>query len=160
MGEFGPGEFADLENVVEKFDELIDAAANFCDLGGLRYRIEMRPHVMGTTARWRDDIVELFEIRDEKGFGRRRVVLAAAVRHRLSAAGLIEWVRHINAEPFENLQRRNTDFGKKGVDVTRNEQSHPHSATSLSAFSAVTGRGKRAEDLLGSICPRRIELRA
>src|SRR5208282_5527684 len=95
--------------------------------------------MMRATTRWRDNVVEFLEVLDEEGFRRRCVILAAAVRHRLSTAGLIERIRYVGAKPFEHLQRGNADLGKKAVDVTRDEQSHSHDAPSLPAVPAGAG---------------------
>ena len=55
-----------------------------------------------------------------------RIVLAAAVGHRLAAAGLVERIDDLDAEALEQLQRGNADLREEGVDVAGNEQSYPH----------------------------------
>ena len=69
------------------------------------------------TARRRDHVVELLEAAKELALHRRRVRVAARVRHRLPAAGLVERIAHLDAEPLEQLERRHPDLGHERVDV-------------------------------------------
>jgi len=55
-------------------------------------RVEMEPDMMDTASRRPHDGVEAPEALHEKGFGRSRILLAAAVRHRLATTGLLERV--------------------------------------------------------------------
>jgi hypothetical protein len=73
-----------------------------------------------------DDIVESGKVLDEKPFGRRRFFVTAAVGHWLATAGLIERIGNFDAEPLEQLEGRDANFGKEGVHIARNEQCDPH----------------------------------
>jgi hypothetical protein len=66
------------------------------------------------------------EAPDEEGFGGGGIVLAAAVGHRLPAAGLIERVLDRAAEPLDELQGRDAHLREEGVDVTGNEEPELH----------------------------------
>jgi hypothetical protein len=65
-----------------------------------------------------NDGIEILEAIDEVSFCAGGIFLTIAVGHRLSAAGLIKRILDRAAELFSQLQRRNADFGKKGVNVT------------------------------------------
>ena len=121
MRKLRPRELVDLDHVMQKLDEFVGAAADSLDLRRLRDRVEMRAHVVGATPRRRNDGVELGKIGDEQGLGAGRILLTTGVRHRLTAARLVERIDRIDAEPFQELQRRDADIGKKGIDVARNE---------------------------------------
>jgi hypothetical protein len=124
--ERGPGKLRDFQIVVQKLDEVTGPSPNLLGLGRLFDRIEMEPDVVDTATRRPDDRIELFEALDEKGLGSSGIVLATTVSHRLPAAGLIERVFDRAAEPFKQLNRRDADFRKKGVDIARNKESDLH----------------------------------
>jgi hypothetical protein len=59
----------------------------------------------------------------------RASLVAAAVGHRLAAAGLVERVVDLAAEALEQLERGDADLREEGVDVAGNEQGHFHART-------------------------------
>ena len=65
-------------------------------------------------------------MRDEVALRRRGFGLAAGVRHRLAAAGLVERIVDLAAEPLEQLQRGDADLGEEGIDVAGDEQGDAH----------------------------------
>src|SRR6516165_11414013 len=81
---------------------------------------------MDATAGRPDDRFETLEALNEESLGGSGIVLAAAVGHRLPAAGLIERVLDRAAESLEELQGRDAHFRKEGVDVTGNEEPELH----------------------------------
>jgi hypothetical protein len=111
---------------VEKFHQLMRIAADLLHRDGLRNSIQMFAYVMRAASGWSDDMVELAEVLHEQRFRPGRILLAAAVGHHLPAAGLVERIDDLDAEPFQQLQRGNADRREEGVDVTGNEQSHFH----------------------------------
>jgi hypothetical protein len=122
----GPGKRLDLLNVVQELDELVTARANLLHLGGLLDRIEIVAHVMDAAAGWRDDVIEAREIAHEQGLGIGAVGIEPAVGHRLSATGLVAWVHDLVAETLEQLEGRNADLRKEGIDVAGNEEPDAH----------------------------------
>src|ERR1700739_1458878 len=99
--EGGPGELVHLENVVQKFDQLERALADFVHLRRLANRSQVLAYVMHAASGWRDDVLEPGKVLHEQGFGGRSVALAAAVAHRLPAARLVKRVDHVQAEALE-----------------------------------------------------------
>ena len=52
--------------------------------------------------------------------------MAAGIGHGLAAAGLVEGIVDLAAEPLEQFQRRDPDLGKERVDVTGDEEGDAH----------------------------------
>src|SRR5471030_2289994 len=126
MREFGPREFAHLEDIVEKFDELVGARSHLAHGRGLLDGGQMRTHVMNAARRWTDNVVVISEISGEYPLCAGRFLLRAAIRHRLAAAGLLLRIIHFYAQTFEQFEGRDTDFGIERIDKTGNEQSDFH----------------------------------
>ena len=63
----------------------------------------MLSHVVGAAAGRGDDVVEVLEVLDEQRLRPGRVLLAPAVRHHLAAAGLVERIDDLEAQPFQQL---------------------------------------------------------
>ena len=114
---------------MQELDELVGAGANFLHLGGLFDRIEIVTHVVHTAAGRRDDIIEAGKIPHEQRFRRGAVGVEPAVRHRLSATGLVAGIDDLVTEPLQQLQCRDADFRKEGIDVARDEQPDAHFVT-------------------------------
>ncbi len=127
-----PGEGVDLEHVMQELNQLIGIASHLVRFRCLRNRVQMFAHVVGAAPRWGDDVIEILEIGHEQRLRLGRVLLAAAVRHHLAAAGLIERIDDVEPEPFQQLQRGDADRRKEGIDITGNEQSHSHDRRSSS----------------------------
>src|SRR5471032_1467755 len=104
MREFGPREFAHLEDIVEKFDEFVGARSHLAHGRGLLDGGQMLAHVVDTTSRWADDVVVIGEISGEYPLGAGRFLLRAAVRHRLAAASLFLRIIHFYAQAFEQFE--------------------------------------------------------
>src|SRR5262249_26359592 len=121
-----PGESLDLQVVVQELDEFPGAGSHLAGLGRLIDRVEVEADVVDAAPGRPDNRVEFLEAVDEVGFGGGGVFLAAAVGHRLSAAGLLERVLDRTAEPFEKLEGRDAYFREEGVDVTGDEESDLH----------------------------------
>jgi hypothetical protein len=93
---------------------------------GLLDGIEIIAHVVNATPRGGDDIVEAGEIAHEQRFGGGAFGVEAAIGHRLAATGLIARVDYFMAEALEQLERRDADLGKEGIDVAGNKQTDTH----------------------------------
>ena len=141
MRELGPRKRIRLLDIVQELDHLEGAGANLLDLQRLFDRIQIGAHVMDATAGRPDDRGEVLEALDEEGLGGGGVFLAAAVGHRLPAAGLLQWVLHRAAEPFEELQGGNAYFGEEGVDVAGDEEPDLHGH--VPPMGRSTGEGCR-----------------
>jgi hypothetical protein len=89
-------------------------------------RVEVETDVGDAAGGRTDDRVEILEAPDEEGFGDGGIVLAAAVGHRLPAAGLIERILDRAAEPLGQDQGRDAHFREGGVDVIRDEEPDLH----------------------------------
>src|SRR5215470_9641862 len=63
--ELGPRERLDIEHVVQELDELEGPLAHSGYLSGLLDGGQVLPHVMRTTPRWPDDVVETAEVLHE-----------------------------------------------------------------------------------------------
>ena len=98
-------------------------APNLLHLGGLLDRIEIVTHVMNAAPGRPDDVIEAGEIAHEQSLGFGAVSVEAAVRHRLSATGLVAWVDDLVAEALQQLEGRDADLRKEGVDVAGDEES-------------------------------------
>ena len=107
---------------MQELDQLPSPGPDLPGLRRLLNRVEVEPDVMDAAPGRPDDRVEVLEALDEEGLGGGGIVLAAAVGHRLPAAGLIERVLNRAAEPLEELERGDAHFREKGVDVTGDEE--------------------------------------
>src|SRR5215469_12958277 len=77
------------------------------------------------TTRWPHYDFEIFEALDKVRFGGSRIFLKTAVRHRLSAARLLQRILGRAPQLFQKLQRRDANLRKERVDITRDEQPDP-----------------------------------
>ena len=68
-----------------------------------------------------DDVIEPCEVSDKQRFRACGVGFEAGVAHWLAAAGLVRWIGHVEAEPLQQFERRDPDFGEKRVDEAGNE---------------------------------------
>ena len=114
---------------MQEFDKFVGAGANFFDLGRLFDRIKIVAHVVHTAAGGSDDIVEAGKIPHEQRFRGGAIGVEPAVRHRLSAAGLVTRIDDLVIEPLQELQCRDADLWEKGVDVARDEKPDAHCRT-------------------------------
>ena len=122
----GPGKRLDLQDVVQELDQLEDARTNLLHLGGLLDRIEIVTHVVDAAAGRRHDVIEAGEIAHEQRLGIGAVGIEPAVGHRLAAAGLVARVDDLVAEALEQLEGRDADLRKEGVDVAGDEEPDAH----------------------------------
>ena len=73
------------------------------------------------------------------------VILATAIRHRLSATGLVERVIDRAAELLEELQCGDSHLRKEGIDVTGNEEADLHGLVPSRTHANQLGKvGRRA----------------
>src|SRR5215472_14942227 len=126
MREPGPGKRVDLLNVVQEFDELERALPYLLHLRCLLDRIEIVAHVMDAAPRRRHDIIETAEIADEQCLGIGALGVEAAIGHRLSAARLVARVYDLMAEALQQLEGRDANFRKEGIDEARDEKRNSH----------------------------------
>ena len=77
--------------------------------------------MVNATARRTDDVIVAGKICDEEMFRCGSFGLASAVGHGLAAAGLIEWIIHIEIETFQKLERCYPNLWKKRIDIARHE---------------------------------------
>jgi hypothetical protein len=111
---------------VYELDDITRSDANLARLGRLCVRIEVEAHMVDAASRGTDDRVELFEATYEESLRRGSVVLAAAVRHGLTTASLVERVLDGTTELLEKLESRDAHLGEERVDGTWNEEPHSH----------------------------------
>ena len=102
-GNSAQGKACDLQHVVQELDQLVSIAPDLLRIRGLRDRVRCSRTWWAQLPDGADDVVEACEVRDEQRLGRGRVLLAAAVRHRLAAAGLVERIDDFEAKPFQQL---------------------------------------------------------
>jgi hypothetical protein len=74
-------------------------------------------------------LVEAGKIPHEQRFRSRAIGVEPAVRHGLSAAGLVTGIDDLVIEPFQQLQCRDADLREEGVDVARDEKRDAHCRT-------------------------------
>ncbi len=111
---------------MQELDQFTGPGPDLPRLRCLFNRVQVEPDVVDTAPGRPDDRVEILEALDEEGLGGRGIFLAAAVGHRLAAAGLVERIIDGAAEPLEELQRRDAHLWEEGVDVTGNEEPELH----------------------------------
>jgi hypothetical protein len=121
-----PRKRVDFQDVVEKLDQFLAPAANIAYLGGLFHRRKVMTNMMDATSRGADDIVEAGKVADEQRFGAARIGVKTAVGHRLATACLIWWIDNVEIESLEQLQGRDSNFGKESVDKAGNEKPYFH----------------------------------
>ena len=109
----GPGKRIDLQDVVQELDELVGARADLLHLGGLLDGVEIVAHVVDAAAGRRHDVIEAGEVAHEQRLGVGAFGIEPAVRHRLSAAGLIARIDDLVAEPLQQLERRDADLRER-----------------------------------------------
>ena len=122
----GPRECIDLQDVVQKFDELERALSNRAHFGSLFDRVQIIPDVMNAAPRGCDHVVETREIAHVQRLRRRAFLIEAAVRHGLTATGLIARIDHLMPEALQQLECGDADFRKERVDIAGNEKSDAH----------------------------------
>src|SRR3954469_1414776 len=122
MAEAGPWKSVDLQFVVQ----LEGAASDFLDRVGLLDRIEIVAHMVDAAARRRDDIVEAGEVAHKQGLSVGAIGIETGIGHRLGAAALIPRIGDVQAEPLQQLEGRDADLGREGVDEAGNEKSDAH----------------------------------
>jgi hypothetical protein len=86
--------------------------------------IEMASDLFDAAPSWPDDVIERGEILHKEMLSGSSVGLVAAIRHGLSAAGLVEREMHIESESLQKLQGSNSDFREYHVDITGNEETN------------------------------------
>ena len=111
---------------MQELDQLECTRPHAEDRLRLRDRGELRTHVVHAAARRADDVLVAGEILNEQTLRRRRLGLAAGVRHRLAAAGLVERIVDLAAEPFQQFERGHAHLGEEGVDVAGDEEGDAH----------------------------------
>jgi hypothetical protein len=83
----------------------------------------------------RNYIIKAGKIPNEQRFRRGAVGVEPAVRHGLSATGLVAWIDDLVTEPFQQLECCDAYFREEGINVTRDEQPDAHlSPIRLTAF--------------------------
>jgi len=111
---------------VQELDQLPGSGPDLADLRRLLDGVEVEADVVDAAAGRPDDRVEILEAADEERFGGGGIFLAAAVGHRLTAAGLIERILDRAAEPGQELQGRDAHFREKGINVTGDKKPDLH----------------------------------
>ena len=108
---------------MQELDQFVSARSNFTDCFGLRHGGKMHADVMHAASGRPDDVIEPCEVSHEQRFRARGVGFEAGVAHWLAAAGLVGWIGDVEAEPLQQFERGDPDFGEEGVDEAGNEQS-------------------------------------
>src|SRR5581483_10440152 len=122
----------DSERVDEELGQLEDARAE-------RRRLA---HEADARRRGRDDDVVVAEHRFEAARERGRLVLVAAVRVHLAAAGLLERELDLVAEALEELDDRAAGGGKERVVEAGEEERDPHAAARPPRTNARPSRAR------------------
>src|SRR5271163_405220 len=94
---------------------------------------EFIPHMVCTATGGYNDVVERRKKPDEVFFGRAAVSLTSAVRHRLSATGLVERVFDVHPQSFQKLKRGDADLRIQSVHIAGNDQTNSHPKPPLSS---------------------------
>ena len=68
-------------------------------------------------------MIERRKVPDKQFFRRLGLLITSAIRHRLSAAGLIKWVHDIYLKFLQKLQSGDADFRIEKVNITGDHQS-------------------------------------
>ncbi|HEY2472909.1 MAG TPA: hypothetical protein VGI45_34325 [Terracidiphilus sp.] len=121
---FRPRERLDFENIVQEFDQFKGTPTNMLDFVRLFDRVEVASHLFDATPSRPNDVIERGKILDKETFSGGGVGLIAAIRHRLSATGLVEREMDIQPESFQKLQCGNSDLWKDHVDIAGNEETN------------------------------------
>jgi hypothetical protein len=88
-------------------------------------------------------MIERRKVPDKQFFRRLGLLITSAIRHRLSAAGLIKWVHDIYLKFLQKLQSGDADFRIEKVNITGDHQSNLHGR-----FPHVGGRESVVESNL------------
>src|SRR5206468_4175220 len=123
-----PGEVLDFHDVVQKLDQFVGMLAHVLDGVGLLDGVEVMAYLLDAATGRSNDAIEVFEVLDEEMFRLRGVALVAAVGHRLSTTGLPQWIADLEAEPLQEFEGRNPNFGENHIDIAGNEQTYFHIA--------------------------------
>jgi hypothetical protein len=67
--------------------------------------------------------------------------LKAGIRHGLAAAGLRQWIHHLDLQLLKQLQGGNGSLRVKLIDITGNEQADGHKKQCLAVDERVYARG-------------------
>jgi hypothetical protein len=86
--------------------------------------IEMASDLFDAATCRADDVVIAPKVLNKEVLGSCGIGLIAAIRHRLSAAGLVEREIHIEPESLQKLQGSNSDFRENHVDIAWNEETN------------------------------------
>src|SRR6266481_3313488 len=124
--ELRPGELTHLQDVVQKFHEVVYAGGNLSALRRIGRSCKFVPQMMGATARGSHDVIERGKVLDEEFFGCLRLLITSAIGHRLTAASLVKGVDHIHFQFLQKLQSGDTDFRIEKVYITGNHQGDLH----------------------------------
>src|SRR4029077_11367745 len=124
--ELRPGELTHLQDVVQKFHEVVYAGGNLSALRRIGRSGEFVSQMMGATAGGSHDVIERGKVLHEEFFGCLRLLITSAIGHRLTAARLVKWVDDIYFQLLQKLQSSDTDFRIEKVDITGNHQGNLH----------------------------------
>jgi len=75
------------------------------------------------------DVIERREVSDEEFFRCLRLLKTPAIRHRLTAASLVEGIDDIHVQLLQKLQSGDTDFRIEEVDITGDHQGNLHGSS-------------------------------
>src|SRR6266404_6884171 len=124
--ELRPGELTHLQDVVQKFHEVVYAGGNLSALRRIGRSCKFVPQMMGTTAGGSHDVIERGKVLDEEFFGCLRLLITSAIGHRLTTACLVEGVDDIDFQFLQKLQSGDTNLRIEKVDITGNHQGDLH----------------------------------
>src|SRR5262245_15276537 len=94
----------DFYDVVQELDKLIGAHTNRPYLLGLLDVVKVVTHIVNAAARRSHDVVETGKIAHEQSLGVGAFGIESAVRHRLSAAGLITRIVDLVPKTLQQLE--------------------------------------------------------
>ena len=86
--------------------------------------IEMASDLFDAATCWADDVVIAPKVLNKEVLGSCGIGLISAVRHRLSAASLVEREMHIEPKSLQKLQGSNSDLREDHVDIAGNEETN------------------------------------
>jgi hypothetical protein len=87
--------------------------------------IEMASDLFDTAARRADDVVIAPKVLNKEILGSCCIGLIAAIRHRLPAACLVEWVIYMEPEPLQKLKSGYPNLGKDHVNIAGYKEADP-----------------------------------
>src|ERR1700723_3442503 len=126
MREACPRELVHFQYVMQKLDEVEHLLRNRLPLRRWSSGGELISNVVRTASGRGNDVVIIMEELDEQLLGRFGLLIASAVRHWLTATGLVIWIFEVDLELLKQLNSSYSHLGIEHIHVAGNHQPNSH----------------------------------